>query len=168
MLNVFCDGSIRGSHWGTKAEKLTTLPHIWGGYYVLNEDGSVLQHNSLDFGSAPNRSANHAEYGAVRSALHWLVRNNHCHHAVRVHSDSQVVMCQLDGTYNAHDPILRGMRDHVRTLASWFPRVSYHWIRREENQIADVLSKGLQLYDHVPTWDEVLAALPKPKKKRSI
>ena len=155
MLNVFCDGSIVGGHWGKKTGP-KTIPRIYAGWWAQAEDGSVVHHHCWDMGAFETASANVAEYGAVRSALHWLSKNGYRLHALQVHSDSQLVMCQLSGAYNTHDARLRFMRDHVRELAALFPLVTYHWIAREENEVADVLSKALQTWGRVPTWDEVM------------
>jgi ribonuclease HI len=154
VLRVFCDGSIVGGHWGKKTGPKTT-PRIYAGWYAQAEDGSLVNHHCWYMGSFETASANVAEYGAVRSALYWLKSNGYSNQALLVHSDSQLVMCQLSGAYNTHEPRLVLLRDHVRELAKTFPRVTYKWIRREENQTADVLSKALQLWDHVPTWDKV-------------
>lgn len=157
MLNVFCDGSITGSHWGKKGHK-DGPPHLWCGWVAKSTDGAIVHHHSLDMGEWPGGSANIAEYMAVRSALRWLAAN-HRGQAITVHSDSQIVMYQLSGKYNCHNPILLKWRDHVRVLAGLFPRVTYTWIPREQNTEADVLSKGFQLFGRIPTWEEVEAYL---------
>jgi ribonuclease HI len=154
MVNVWADGSITGSHWAKKGLK-DTLPHLWCGWVAKTVEGHVVHHHSVDMGEWPAGSANIAEYMAVRSALFWLAGNGHRKEAITVHSDSQIVMFQLSGKYQTHTPTLLKWRDHVRALAALFPRVTYQWLRREENVEADVLSKGHQLWGRVPTWEEV-------------
>jgi ribonuclease HI len=153
MLNIWCDGSITGSHWAPKGQK-HTLPHLWCGWVAKTPDRQVVKHHSVDMGEWPGGSANVAEYMAVRSALRWLA-GNHRAHALTVHSDSQIVMNQLAGRCQTHNATLLKWRDHVRVLAALFPHVTYKWIPREQNKEADVLSKGFQIWGRVPTWSEV-------------
>jgi ribonuclease HI len=159
MLNVYCDGSITGSHWAKKGQK-DTLPHLWCGWVAKTTEGAIVHHHSIDMGEWPGGSANVAEYMAVRSALRWLALN-HRGEIVKVHSDSQLVMCQLSGEYRCNNEILVKWRNHVRTLAALFRGVIYKWIPREENREADVLSKGFQLFGRIPSWEEVQGELNK-------
>jgi ribonuclease HI len=98
-----------------------------------------------------------AEYFAVRSALKWLNGSIWKKNDVEVISDAQTVIRQLTGQYNCYDPKIIGLRDECRRQASFLPgQVIYRWVRREENKIADVLSKALQIWGRQPTWEEVV------------
>lgn len=99
-------------------------------------------------------SGNVAEYMALRSLLAWLAENRFVFN-LDIHSDSQLVVNQMTGAWNCYDDALVSLRDACRALASRFPSVTYTWIPREQNREADVLSKGLQIWDHVPSWAEV-------------
>lgn len=154
MLKVYCDGSITGSHWAPKGQK-DTLPHCWSGWVVKDAQDRHLHHHSLDLGEHPLNSANVAEYVAVRSALLWVVRN-HPLDAVRVYSDSQLVMRQLSGAYACHNERLAILKKSCEALAARLPSVTYTWIPREENQEADMMSKALQVWGYVPPWEVVL------------
>jgi ribonuclease HI len=110
----------------------------------------ILHHSSEALGSDATMSANVSEYTAVKHALRWLIANGHRLHALKVHSDSQLVMFQLSGKYNVHVERLKGLRDHVRQLAKLFPQVTYHWIPREQNRYADFMSKTLHGGGSVP------------------
>lgn len=160
-INVWCDGSITGSHWAPKGQK-DTLPHAWSGWVAKTPEGEVIHHDSLDLGEREYFSANVSEYMAVRAALYWLRLHGRTDAAVRIHSDSQLVMRQLTGQYNCNVPRLQILRDAVLKLAADFPRVTYHWIRREENKEADHLSKALQTFGYVPTWQELLDSMACP------
>jgi ribonuclease HI len=154
MISVWCDGSITGGHWGKKKGPKTTA-HCYSGWVAKDESGTPVHYICFDLGEKEDYSANVAEYFAVRSALWWLGTHGYQNQAIFVHSDSQLVMSQLSGTYNTYDARLIIMRDAVRWLAGKFPSVTYKWIPREENVEADVLSKGTQIWGRVPTWDEV-------------
>lgn len=153
VLTVYCDGSITGSHWAKKGQK-HTLPHAWAGWVAYDSDGNHVHHHSLDVGENESYSANVAEYFAVRSALHWVSKNVP-HAGVHVKSDSQLVMRQLSGLYHCHDDKLRVLLVECRRLAALLPFVKYEWIRREQNVEADYMSKALQIWGRVPTWEEV-------------
>jgi ribonuclease HI len=165
MLSVWCDGSVTGGPWGKKGN--TDPVHSWAGWFVKDQEGRVLHHHSLDLGTGPGRSGNFSEYLAVRSALFWLRSNGYTKEELLIHSDSQLVQRQLSGQYNVHDPRLLQLRDHVRELAKAFPQVTYQWVRREENREADLLSKALQTWKRLPTWEELQEELqPKPRRAR--
>jgi ribonuclease HI len=142
VLNVWTDGSITGGAWGKKSEA-PSLPHAWSAWYALDEAGRLVHHHSVDLGENPTFSGNVAEYFAVRSALHWL-QKEYRHHVLKIHSDSQLIVNQLSGNFNVHNERLKLFRDACWHLAKKFPRVSYEWIRREKNTVADQLSKCLQ------------------------
>lgn len=157
-LKVFCDGSITGGHWANKEEKLRgSLPHAWAGWWVRHEGtGHVVQFRSLDLGEGAHMSANVAEYFAVRSVLNWILESKWGNQPVIwLFSDSQVVINQITGRNNCYDSKLMLLRDSVHKLARQFPYVKFQWIPREQNKEADVLSKGLQLFDQQPTWRQV-------------
>lgn len=147
-LNVFCDGSITGGAWAKKGLKHTT-PHGWSGWVVMREDGIVVHHHSLDLGAKDFMSGNVAEYMALRSALKWL-GDNHPRFTLLVHSDSQLLINQMKGTYSVGTK-LQPLRDHCLALARAFPRVEYKWIPREENKYADFMSKVFQHLDAIPS-----------------
>jgi len=156
-LNVFCDGSITGGHWGKKSEKHTT-PHGWSGWVVKRDDDIVVHHHSLDLGVGDNMTGNVAEYMALRSALKWL-RDNHPHFTLKVYSDSQLIINQMKGTYSVGAKLLP-FREHCLALAATFPYgVTYHWIPREQNRYADAMSKALQTWKRIPTIEEVQESL---------
>ncbi len=161
MIEVFCDGSITGSHWA-KADNKDSLAHAWSGWWARDatSGGHVLHWLSVDLGEGPYMSANVAEYYAVGSALTWLYKSVWNRQAVLINSDSQVIIRQLQRKYQCYDPQLLKLRNGCHTLANRLPGgVTYKWIRREQNKEADVLSKALQTWGRQPSWDEVLGAV---------
>jgi ribonuclease HI len=165
VLFAFCDGSITGGHWGKKDS--AEPARCWSGWMVKAEDGTVLHHHSLAIGAIPDASANVAEYMAVRSVLVWLATHGHVDQAVRVHSDSQLVVNQLSGKFKCHDARMLMLRDHVLELAALFPRVSYVWIPREENRYADYMSKVIQRGGAIPPVPLPPATFARSERKKS-
>ncbi len=157
VLQVFADGSITGGAWGKKSGPVTT-PHAWSGYVIKDADGGYVHHHSVDWGEDEAFSGNTAEYGAVFSALKWVLRHRP-QEAVTILSDSQLIINQMSGRFACHNPQLLKLRDACRALAAKLPRVTYRWIPRESNTEADRCSKIFQLWDHIPPWEEVLASL---------
>lgn len=153
-LIVHTDGSITGGAWGKKKGPKTT-PHGWSGWWVEVEGRGYFCHQSLDLGEAPYMTGNVAEYMALRSALAYLVNRGLTDWEVEVVADSQLLIYQMDGSYNCHQPVLRILFDECQKLAARFARVTYRWVRREDNRAADVLSKGFQIWGRVPEWGEV-------------
>ncbi len=158
MITVKADGSITDGAWGTKDRKHIT-PTIWGGWYATAEDGTHIHHESRNFGQRTSNSSTLAEYFAIRSSLHWLNLNGHNKEHVAIYSDSQVAVRQLTGAYRCNTQNLKILLDSCKHLAAHFPRVTYHWIRREEMREADALSKALVTFGYVPTWQEILDSI---------
>lgn len=148
-LKIYCDGSISGGAWSSKKDPKPA--ECWAGWVIYKSDGTWLAHHSVAYGQIPDGSANFSEYGAVCSALMYLIRNKLTSEPLIVHSDSQLVMRQLSGEYSTHNPRLLKLRDFCRGLAKKFPAVEYVWIRREQNKMADALSRCLQ-----PKWGGVI------------
>jgi ribonuclease HI len=166
VLEVFCDGSITGSHWAKRNQR-DTLAHGWCGWWVRHQGAHVpLYWESLDLGEGTHMSANVSEYMAVRSALRWIADSPWKHAVVKIHSDSQVVIKQLTGDCNTYDLKLMFLRDQCLKLAKLLTYVGYKWIPRQDNKEADVLSKGHQIWQRRPTWQEVLGYLIKKPSGR--
>jgi ribonuclease HI len=141
MLTVYTDGSVINGHWGKKGN--TDPVRCYAGWYALDESGKLVHHKSLDLGTGPNHSGNFAEYLAVRSALYWVVQNRPAE-SVRLYSDSQLIVAQLSRKWDIHNEFLGKLADACWGLATLLPYVSYNWFRRENNTVADRLSKCLQ------------------------
>lgn len=128
-LDVFTDGGSKGNP-GPAA--------IGIAFYI----GKMRIHTYReDIGHATN---NEAEYMAVIRALEIvqkkLVSEWNDISAVGFHSDSQLVVRQLNGLYKIKHPQIRTLIDRVKSLenAIQIP-ISYIDIPREKNQIADAL-----------------------------
>jgi len=133
MIRVYCDGSILGNPGG----------HGYTGFVVYDIAGKLMHKHSDDLGIHPQMSNNVAEYCAVLSALNWLMVHKYSHEELRIHTDSQLVVRQLNGVWGCYQSHLSVLKDHVLTLSKTFKAVSFVWIRREQNTEADAMSKSL-------------------------
>jgi probable phosphoglycerate mutase len=123
-LVLYIDGGARGNPgpagYGVRAER---------------PDGSVLDEFCESIGTATN---NVAEYRALIAALEWA--KSHGNRAVRVRSDSLLLVQQMLGNYKVKHPGLQPLYAKARLLAHDIGRVSYEHVGRELNAHADRLA----------------------------
>ena len=122
-VKLFTDGGARGNPG----------PAAYG--YVLEApDGSVLAAHGEKIGIATN---NVAEYSALIAGLEKAIEL--ALPVVEVVSDSQLMVKQMTGEYKVKNEALRGLWVDAARLARKIPSVSYTWVRREHNELADRL-----------------------------
>ena len=111
----------------------------WG--FVIDGPGLHFE----DWGLAtrpysPHSTNNVAEYvGAIRAPE--LLRSVGYSGEVVVEGDSQLVIRQMNGEYEVRKEHLKAYHAWLRQLAGTFRKVEFRWIPREENTVADTLSK---------------------------
>ncbi len=139
---------IQSSAGGSRAENAPEhiVAHVDGGargnpgpagYGVVieNHDGKSIAEFSRYLG---HRTNNFAEYSGLIAALNYALE--HQHSAVRVLSDSELMVRQMNGVYKVRSPDLRPLYQQARALAQrlqWF-RIEH--VRREQNARADRLA----------------------------
>jgi ribonuclease HI len=88
---------------------------------------------------------NLAEWTALGLALRWLLDNPEVAsgNVLHIQGDSQLVIEQLNGTWNCNKPHLIRLRDRCREIIEQLAVVAWraNWIPRLENQEADALSR---------------------------
>ncbi|XP_057724044.1 uncharacterized protein LOC130940004 [Arachis stenosperma] len=84
-------------------------------------------------------SNNQAEYEALIGGLTLAAEVGA--RRLEICSDSQVVTSQVNGSYQAKDPLLQKYLEKVRSLSQKFEEVAVHHVPRERNTRADLLSK---------------------------
>lgn len=98
-------------------------------------EGTLLFQNALYIGETTN---NVAEYTALIEALQLALK--HGAQEVRVASDSQLVVRQIQGTYQVKKPHLKELYARATALIRRFKHVEVFHIPREENAEADSLA----------------------------
>ena len=98
------------------------------------EDGTVIAAEGEAIGVATN---NVAEYSALLAGLARAADAGIDELAVV--SDSVLLVNQMRGDYKVKNAALRELWDEAQELVSRFGRVSFSWVRREENELADRL-----------------------------
>ncbi|XP_025664392.1 uncharacterized protein [Arachis hypogaea] len=108
-----------------------------GAGVILESPAGVIYEQSTKFEFPV--SNNQAEYEALLGGL-TLAREVGAT-SLEVCSDSQVVTSQVNGSYQARDPLLQKYLEKVRELTRQFQEVTVQHVPRERNTRADLLSK---------------------------
>jgi ribonuclease HI len=126
MTVAYIDGGARGN------------PGPAGyGVRIERADGTLVDEFSESIGVATN---NVAEYRALIAALEWA--RAHGETALRVRSDSLLLVQQMRGNYKVKHPGLQPLHAKARLLAYEVGRVGYEHVRRELNAHADRLANA--------------------------
>jgi ribonuclease HI len=124
VLTIHTDGASRGN------------PGDAAFAYVIGRDGQPPIEEADCLGQMTN---NQAEYTAlVRALEHALELGSH--HRVLIHSDSELMVKQMNGEYRVKNEELRGLYEEARALRARFDgSVTILHVRRAQNKRADEL-----------------------------
>ena len=124
ILHIHIDGASRGN------------PGEAGfGVYVSRPDGTEVAGLYGYLGRATN---NVAEYQALLHALRYALAQGV--RRVRVYSDSELVVRQMDGTYRVKHKDMVPLHREARALFRKFEEAQLAHVRREQNREADRLA----------------------------
>lgn len=127
QILVFCDGSCEPCNPGGYA--------TWG--WVAFQGGKEISHGSGCIGHGAGMSNNVAEYAAMLEVLRRAAEKGI---SVSIHTDSQLVVNQVNGKWAVRAPHLQPLRSEASTLLRSTDS-TLTWVPREENMRADALSK---------------------------
>ncbi len=124
MLVAYVDGGSRGN------------PGPAGyGVYILDENGNELESLFKNLGIQTN---NFAEYSGLIAALDYASTNNF--KRVRIFSDSELMVRQINGIYRVKSPILSGLFKKAKSLIGELKDFSMEHVPRSRNKEADRLA----------------------------
>jgi ribonuclease HI len=124
VLHIHIDGGSRGN------------PGEAGfGIYAEDEAGAVVAELYGYLGRASN---NVAEYQALLHALRWALGRGA--RRVRVFSDSELVVRQMNGEYRVKHPDMIPLHGEAASLMRRFEKASLEHVPRERNREADRLA----------------------------
>jgi ribonuclease HI len=125
-IDVYCDGACRGNP-GPAAIGIVAVDHASG--TVIFQDGKTI-------GQGTN---NIAEYKAIIWGLESVEKRYKAVTTVRVYSDSQLVIRQLNHEWKVKDENLQYLLEEVEDLAENFGKVFYKEVPRKHPtiQLAD-------------------------------
>jgi len=140
-------GDLLGSHAEHVPEHYL-VAHIDGGsrgnpgpsaYGVVLEDekGQSIAELSEFLGRQTN---NFAEYQGLLAALEYAVK--HGHKGLKVISDSELLVRQIQGSYRVHHPALRDLHARARQLTKQLDWFSIAHVLRGKNEAADRLANA--------------------------
>ena len=107
------------------------------GVRVEQADGLLVEEFGESIGVATN---NVAEYRGLIAALEWARAREI--RAVRVRSDSLLLVQQMLGNYKVKNAGLQPLHAKARLLAHGIGKVTYEHVRRESNKDADRLANA--------------------------
>jgi ribonuclease HI len=105
------------------------------GAAICDADGAVVEKLGRYLGHATN---NVAEYEALLMGLEALAKSGK--KRIRVQSDSQLLVRQLNGEYRVKDEKLKSLFQRATTLLRQFESYRILHVPREENKLADRLA----------------------------
>ncbi|MBS3759877.1 ribonuclease HI [Halodesulfurarchaeum sp.] len=128
-VHVYFDGACRGNPGPSSV-----------GWVLIDEDG-IVDEGGETIGRATN---NQAEYEALIHGLEVAVQYGYDEAEIR--GDSELIVNQVTGAWNANDPTLREYRVRVHELLAEFEDYSITHVPRETNDRADNLAN--EALDH--------------------
>ena len=105
------------------------------GVYIRDSKGQVIAQLSEYLGHKTN---NFAEYSALLAALEYAIKNNV--HALKVISDSELMVRQMTGQYKVNSADLKPLYDKARSLVRQLDKFAIEHVLRTKNQQADRLA----------------------------
>ncbi len=130
-ISVYCDGLCEPINPGGIA--------TYG--FAVFVDGEIIHRESGVVGEGQYMSNNVAEYSALCTALHWLLGKKLQHCVIRVLSDSRLLVNQMSGKWKSHEGLYKKWYIEAKRLAKEFAELQFQWIPREQNKLADSLSR---------------------------
>jgi len=118
-MNVYTDGASRGNPGEAAAA-----------YVFATEAGAVVETDGTYLGETTN---NRAEYEAVKLALEEAVSVHRG--PVVLHSDSQLVINQLDGDWRVKSENIVPLYDDVLSLTNRYDELEFRYVPRDNDMI---------------------------------
>lgn len=125
MLEIFVDGACSGN------------PGPAGIGIVIKRGDKTIAEIARAIGEATN---NIAEYSALVYALQEALILKAAR--LKIFTDSELMFCQLTGSYKVKDQKLKFLYDQIQQLKRGFQNVDLVRVPREQNKEADKLATG--------------------------
>lgn len=129
QISVYTDGGSRGNPG-----------HSGYGLVIYDESQQILFKEAKYLGIKTN---NEAEYAGLIGALTWIKQNQESKNITQInfHSDSQLMVRQLQGAYKVRAPnlipIFQNAKEIINSIKS---PIVFKDVRREFNKLADELA----------------------------
>ena len=136
------------------------------GAVIRGEKGDLKVYDGAR--AAAGNTNNVAEYCALELALDWLIENGHTLEPISVMGDSQLVINQCFGRWRIKSGAYAEVARRVQSKLRRFSAIRGKWVPRDQNELADELSKmhlrdaGVEIADRTTAH---LPAKPAPKSE---
>lgn len=110
------------------------------GYIIFDDSGKELKSESFYEPAKKENTNNIAEYNALIKALEFL-KENHNKPVIYIRGDSMLVVKQMSGEWKMKNGAYIPYAKKCKELLSEFSNLNIGWISRDNNTIADNLSK---------------------------
>jgi ribonuclease HI len=107
------------------------------GVHIEDAQGKMIAELSEYLGHKTN---NYAEYSGLLAALEYAVKHGHA--AIKVVSDSELMVKQLRGEYKVKSPELKELYDQARALIRKLEHFEIRHVLRAQNKDADRLANA--------------------------
>lgn len=116
-------------------------PGTIGGYGVIIKRNKKTMKLISERFSDVKISNNVAEYKGLFSGLLYLLNLDYNREEIRVYGDSMLVIMQMCGCWKIKKGLYKNIALETKKLIEKFSNISFEWIPREKNLVADELSK---------------------------
>lgn len=111
------------------------------GAFILDPHRKRIFEHSEYIVAHPHNSNNVAEYLALLAVLGFFINEGITAHPIKYVGDSQLVIKQMAGDWSANKGAYLKYYQKASQLIILFDDITFHWIPREQNELADELSK---------------------------
>ncbi|XP_026432335.1 uncharacterized protein LOC113329709 [Papaver somniferum] len=119
---ILVDGSSNGEGNGSRI------------VFISPEGARITYSFRLEFAPTNNETEYEEVVHALQLAIEMKLED------VRINSDPQLVIHQIEGTYNTDEPSLQKYKKLVAELSTQIPKISWRHISRKENRLAYAFS----------------------------
>ena len=109
-----------------------------GGFYLLDDRGNEITREAVGIFPYTDVTNNQAEYIGLIAGL--LAAESQGLRRLAVKGDSELVVNQMNGHYEVRSDRIFALNQYANEIERRFQRVTYTWIPRHENAVADSLA----------------------------
>jgi ribonuclease HI len=143
------EGPEPGSRWGMVFDGAVNQYGNGIGAVIITPQGTHLPFTTrLTFKCTNNMAEYEACIMGLEEAMNLRIKY------LDVFGDSALVVNQIKGEWETNQPGLIPYRDYARRISTFFTKVEFHHIPRDENQMADALTTLASMIV-VKYWNEV-------------
>jgi ribonuclease HI len=148
------------SHQPTENSRKGLLGYGW----LVTNHGSQVAHGFGLFAHNYMANSNIAEYLALIEGLEALADLRVWKAPIEIRGDAKCVIDQMKGIASVSSPTTRELAERAQKLAKRFDNLTWVWIPRRKNKIADQLSRrGLRQLQVIPhAYEKALNFLNQP------